>query len=148
RKVAVGDRSAERPRGGAHGIDVDPLMVVGGVGEEVDLVLRDLPIPGEPQVRAGQGGQLVEGDRGDLVHDVDDTPSSAVASPSRRTALSLRIFGRTSSLMSRLSKSRRHRSGVSSGKSDPKSTLSCSSEFACCTSCGGKYFGDQPDRSM
>ena len=46
------------------------------------------------------------------------------------------------------SKSFIQRSGVITGKSEPNSTLSFSSEFAYWTSCGGKYFGDQPDRSM
>src|SRR4051812_49995097 len=46
------------------------------------------------------------------------------------------------------SKSFIHLSGVITGKSEPNSTLSFSREFAYCTSCGGKYFGDQPDRSM
>ena len=35
-----------------------------------------------------------------------------------------------------------------SGKSEPKSTFARSCVFAYWTSCGGKYFGDQPDRSI
>jgi hypothetical protein len=49
--------------------------------------------------------------------------------PSARTALSLSTLGRTWSLIVSLAKSASHRSGVISGKSEPKSTLSCSSEF-------------------
>ena len=60
----------------------------------------------------------------------------------------MRIFGRTSSLIGSLAKSASQRSGVSSGKSDPNRTLSCSRVLAYCTSWGGKYFGDQPDRSI
>src|SRR5581483_5881134 len=74
-------------------------------------------------------------------------PSSG-ARRSSRDALRFRIFSLTSGLMSSLAKSASQRSGVSSGKSEPNSTLSCSSEFAYCTRIGGKYFGDHPDRSM
>src|SRR6266436_1450209 len=73
---------------------------------------------------------------------------AAGSRPSRRAAFCLRIFGLTSSLTGRAAKSASQRSGVSSGKSEPNRTLSCSSVLAYCTSCGGKYFGDQPDRSM
>ena len=55
---------------------------------------------------------------------------SAIDRPSRRAALPLRIFGFTSGLISSVSKSRSQRSGVISGKSEPNSTLSCSSVFA------------------
>jgi hypothetical protein len=41
-----------------------------------------------------------------------------------------------------------HRSGRISGQSLPKSILFFSSVLAARTSCGGKYFGDQPDRSI
>ncbi|GAA2135856.1 hypothetical protein GALLR39Z86_38230 [Glycomyces algeriensis] len=37
----MGDRAAEGPGGGALGVDVDPLVVAGGVGERVDAVLLD-----------------------------------------------------------------------------------------------------------
>jgi len=40
------------------------------------------------------------------------------------------------------------RSGVSTGKSVPNNTFSLSRVLAYCTRIGGKYFGDQPDRSM
>ena len=63
-------------------------------------------------------------------------------------ALCLRISGRTSSRMASLAKSASQRSGVINGKSEPNSTLSFSSVFAYCTRFGGKYFGDQPERSM
>jgi hypothetical protein len=38
---AVRDGAAERPGRGALGVDVDPLVVSGGVGEQGDLLLRD-----------------------------------------------------------------------------------------------------------
>ena len=58
------------------------------------------------------------------------------------------MSGRTSGLMSIFSKSASQRSGVISGKSEPKSTLFLSCVFAYWISWGAKYFGDQPDRSM
>ena len=42
RQVAVRDRPAEGPGGGALGVDVDPLVVAGGVGEGLDPLLRDV----------------------------------------------------------------------------------------------------------
>ena len=62
--------------------------------------------------------------------------------------MSLRISGRTSGLMSSASKSRSQRSGVITGKSVPNRTFSRSSVLAYWTRLGGKYFGDQPERSM
>src|SRR6185312_7601525 len=94
----------------------------------------------------GRNGHEAPSWSGDGTSCRDD--ASAQPRPRTRTALSLRIFGRTWSLRSSFSKSASHRSGVISGKSEPNSTLSCSSELACRTSCGGKYLGDQPDRSM
>ena len=55
---------------------------------------------------------------------------------------------RTSSLKPASAKSFSQRSGVISGKSLPNRMRSFSSVFAYCTSCGGKYFGLQPDRSI
>ena len=40
-EVAVGDGAAERSALGRLGVDVDPLVVAGGVGEQVDLRLVD-----------------------------------------------------------------------------------------------------------
>src|SRR3990172_7227311 len=68
--------------------------------------------------------------------------------PSSRAAFSFRISGRTSSLNGACSKSASQRSGVISGKSEPKRTFVRSCVFAYLTSCGGKYFGDQPERSI
>ena len=75
-------------------------------------------------------------------------PFQPVTRPSSLAALCFKIFSLTSGLMSSFAKSASQRSGVSSGKSEPNSTLSASSEFAYCTRIGGKYFGDHPDRSM
>jgi hypothetical protein len=55
-------------------------------------------------------------------------------SPSSLAAFSLRISGRTSSLNGASAKSASQRSGVSSGKSEPKSTFSRSCVFAYWTS--------------
>src|SRR6202000_882039 len=47
RQEAVGHRAAERALGGALRIDVDPLVVLGVVGEAVDPLLVDLePVAG------------------------------------------------------------------------------------------------------
>jgi hypothetical protein len=55
----MGDRGAERSGRGALRVDVDPLVVAGGVGERVDPVL----VHGEPvagaQVRTDGGSQVV-----------------------------------------------------------------------------------------
>ena len=67
---------------------------------------------------------------------------------SSRFAFSFRISGRTSSLKPASAKSLSQRSGVISGKSLPNSIRSLSRVLAYCTSCGGKYFGLQPDRSI
>ena len=48
----MGDGGAEGPRRGPLGIDVDPLVVAGGIGEEVDLRLVDHVPVGEPEVLA------------------------------------------------------------------------------------------------
>src|SRR3954464_5603016 len=67
RQVAVRDRTAEgalrlRP---LH-VDVDPLVVTGGVGEEVDVVLGDLEPVAGTQLGADETGQL--GHRGRSGH--------------------------------------------------------------------------------
>src|ERR1700760_2272993 len=47
REEPVGHRSAERPGRGALGVDVDPLVILGVVGEAVDPLLVDLePLAG------------------------------------------------------------------------------------------------------
>ena len=56
----MGDRGAERAVLGAFRVDVDPLVVPGGVGELVDLVLGDFAVLGDPEVGAGEGEQFVE----------------------------------------------------------------------------------------
>src|ERR1700684_1682314 len=68
--------------------------------------------------------------------------------PRSLMAFSLRISGFTSGLISSVSKSRNHRSGLMTGQSEPNSTLCLSRLFAYLTRIGGKYLGDHPDRSM
>ena len=59
REVAVGDGCAVAGlRGGPLDVDVDPLVVARGVGEQVDLVLRDLDPVGRPEVGAVEAEQL------------------------------------------------------------------------------------------
>src|SRR5262249_53032738 len=70
------------------------------------------------------------------------------AKPRSLTAFSFRISGRTSGLMSSLSKSLNQRSGRMTGQSEPNSTLCFNKLFAYLTRIGGKYLGDQPDKSI
>ena len=51
----MGDRAAERPGLGPLDVDVDPLVVAGGVGELVDLVLGDLDVVAVAEVLADLG---------------------------------------------------------------------------------------------
>ena len=37
----MGNRSAKRSNGGPVGVDVNPLVVVSGIGKQIDLRLRD-----------------------------------------------------------------------------------------------------------
>ena len=57
----MGDRPAEGAlgRGPVH-VDMDPLVVAGGVGELVDPLLGDVHPVGPAEVRAGGGAQVVE----------------------------------------------------------------------------------------
>src|SRR3954454_9179019 len=70
------------------------------------------------------------------------------ASLRRLAALSFKISGRTSSLISIFSKSESHRSGEIIGQSEPNRTFFRSSVLQYWTRIFGKYFGDQPERSM
>jgi hypothetical protein len=70
------------------------------------------------------------------------------ASLRSRAAFSLRMSGRTSSLISIFSKSDNQRSGLIIGQSEPKSTFFLRSVLQYWMRIFGKYFGDQPDRSM
>ena len=56
----MSDGAAERPLRRPLLVDVDPLVVVGGVGEQVDAVLVDLEPVAGPEVRTHGGGQLVD----------------------------------------------------------------------------------------
>src|SRR5450756_308367 len=101
--------------------------------------------PGEktlPEVIA-TGARSVPADGGD-----DGRTHAPPFSLSSLTAFSFMISGRTSALIGSFSKSSSQRSGEITGLSVPNRTLCLSSVLAYCTSCGGKYFGDQPDRSM
>src|ERR1700683_5859504 len=79
----------------------------------------------------------------DLPAQAQDAPR-----PSSLMAFSLRISGFTSGLISSVSKSLHHRSGLMTGQSEPNTTLCLSRLFAYLTRIGGKYLGDHPDRSM
>ena len=60
RQIAVGDRDPERPLRRPFDVDMDPLMVVGGVGELVHPFLGDLePVRGT-EVAALRGPELVQ----------------------------------------------------------------------------------------
>jgi vacuolar iron transporter family protein len=50
----VSDRLPEWSRFGALGVNVDPLVITGGVGEEIDLLLCDSEILGVPQVLSNE----------------------------------------------------------------------------------------------
>jgi hypothetical protein len=85
REEAVGDRTAEGALGGgALGVDVDPLVIVDGVGEEVHPILGDLEPLGETEVGSGQGGRVgVGGDGGhecSLVRGVGGVPPPSTGS--------------------------------------------------------------------
>ena len=58
----MGDGTAHFARGPLD-IDVDPLMVVGGVGEAVDAGLVQAQPVGHAEVAPRQTGQVGEGDR-------------------------------------------------------------------------------------
>src|SRR5262249_32853663 len=51
---------AERAAGGLLGIDVDPLVVTGGVGERVDLFLRHGVPVAVPDVLTHAAAQLIQ----------------------------------------------------------------------------------------
>ena len=59
RQIAVRDGRAERAVLRARGIDVDPLVVAGGVGEQVHPLLGDLHPLAEPEVRSLRRAQRV-----------------------------------------------------------------------------------------
>ena len=58
------DRAAERSGGGSLGVDVDPLVVVGGVGEGVHAFLVDGEPLGGAEVFADSAGDLLEAGEG------------------------------------------------------------------------------------
>src|SRR3954447_21698646 len=58
REISVRDGPSEGPRLGALDVDVDPLVVVGGVGELVDTLLGDLEPVGGPDLLADRGFEL------------------------------------------------------------------------------------------
>jgi hypothetical protein len=56
----VGDGAAERTGRRPLGIDVDPLVVAGGVGEEINLLLSHRAIVAETQVGAHERSQIID----------------------------------------------------------------------------------------
>ena len=56
----MGDRPAERSGLGPLDVDVDPLVVAGGLGELVDLLLGDLHVVAVAEVLADERAQLVD----------------------------------------------------------------------------------------
>ena len=56
----MGDRAAERPRLGLLDVDVDPLVVAGRVGEQVDLLLAQLLPVAVAEVLTSLGPELVQ----------------------------------------------------------------------------------------
>ena len=56
----MGDRPAEGPGLGPLDVDVDPLVVAGGIGELVDPLLGDLERVAVAEVLTGEAAQLVE----------------------------------------------------------------------------------------
>ena len=68
-EVAVGDRPAEgRFRVGPVHVDVDPLVVSGGVGERVDLLLGHLDPRAVAEVPASRGADLLDALEGGDCH--------------------------------------------------------------------------------
>ena len=76
----MGDRRAEWSGGRTLGVDVDPLVIVGGVGERVDPILADLPPFAVSEMRADQSAQLV--------HAADDGRHAAAARARTTTGIS------------------------------------------------------------
>jgi hypothetical protein len=64
RQIAVGDGGAERTVGGTGRVHMDPLVVAGGLGEQVDPLLVDLDPVAGPDLGADGGGQLGRGGEG------------------------------------------------------------------------------------
>src|SRR6478735_2078424 len=60
REVAVGDGAPERAVLGAVDVDVDPLVVTGGLREDVDALLVDRQPIGGAELLTGGGGHFVE----------------------------------------------------------------------------------------
>ena len=55
----MGDRAAERSGVGLLDVDVDPLVVAGGVREQVDLILGDLDVRAVAEMLADETLELV-----------------------------------------------------------------------------------------
>ena len=86
REVAVGDRRPVRAGRGTLGIDVDPLVVAGGVGERVHAFLRDLEPIAVAEVLADSGFDL--GDALEYAHVLD---SCVVGAGGRQCSARVRV---------------------------------------------------------
>ena len=80
----MGDRPAERAGLGPLGVDVDPLVVAGGVGEQVHPLLGDLDPVAVAEVLAHERAQLL--DAVDGPHGHQRSPSSMRASERQRVS--------------------------------------------------------------
>ncbi|MNJ66924.1 hypothetical protein D3C77_630460 [compost metagenome] len=81
-QVAMGDAAAKRALRGAHGVDMDPLVVAGRLGEQIDPFLGHLQPFGMPQVQALGGDQFF----GSVEHDSHERFPYALAKLRRKTA--------------------------------------------------------------
>ena len=63
-QVAVGDAGTEQPAGGALRVDMDPLMIAGGLGKQVDPLLGQQQPVGAPSTQHRRGPATAGADAG------------------------------------------------------------------------------------
>jgi hypothetical protein len=64
----VGNAGAERTAGGAHRVDMNPLVITGGFGEQIDALLVDGQPFGMAQVQTFGGKQRL-GTAENVIHE-------------------------------------------------------------------------------